>query len=403
MCNIITEKMVFGGDCIGKINGKTVFIPYSIPGETLKIKIVSSKRDYDIAEIEEIIKPSPYRVNPPCKKYGKCGGCNLMHIADDYQRVLRTEVLRDSFKREGIELGDIQSVYGKTLGYRCRFQLHNGGLEERSSNNIVDIDNCLISDSKINEYFMNTLQKDRPLGKSYIFGSDKANPNIITVQKKEKREAFVPKKGNKKYGKHYIKPRFEGITENDSFPVSVNIHGKNILFDAQGFFQSNLEVLEKTIDLITDGLSGKNALDMYSGAGTFSVFLADLFEKLTLVEHNRGALVFAEQNLMGKKHDSYGISGEKWVKENASGIIQKEGNFDALVIDPPRSGIEKEVLFWICKSDIKHIRSLSCDPVTHARDAKELLKAGYKIKKSFLLDFYPQTSHVESLIYFEKL
>ena len=159
--------------------------------------------------------------------------------------------------------------------------------------------------------------------------------------------------------------------------------------------------MEKAITLAVADLSGKNALDMYSGCGTFSVFLAEKFEKVTLVEHNRAAIVFAEQNLLGKNHDSYGISGEKWVKENSASILSKIGNFDAVVIDPPRSGIEKEVLNFLCTVKPPVLRVISCDPVTNARDIRCLIDAGYKLKKLYLLDFYPQTSHIESLCFLE--
>ena len=164
----------------------------------------------------------------------------------------------------------------------------------------------------------------------------------------------------------------------------------------RGFFQSNLQVLSKSIEKVTDFLSGENVLDMYAGCGTFSVFLKDKFEKITLVEHNRDALLFAEQNLSGKNHISFGLSGEKWAQE------QKNSNFDAVVIDPPRSGIEKGVMEFLKKSEIPVIRSVSCDPATHARDAKQLTESGRTLEKLFLLDFYPQTSHIESLAWFLK-
>ena len=140
---------------------------------------------------------------------------------------------------------------------------------------------------------------------------------------------------------------------------------------------------------------------MYGGCGTFSVFLADKFEKLTLVEHNKAAVVFAEQNLSGTNHESYGISGAKWASQNARSIIAQNGNFDAAVIDPPRSGIEKEVLEFLCETKPKTLRVLSCEPSTNARDIKKLLDAGYKLQKIYLLDFYPQTSHIESLCFLE--
>ena len=176
--------------------------------------------------------------------------------------------------------------------------------------------------------------------------------------------------------------------------------GKKITFDVQGFFQSNLEVLEKAIPLVTEGLSGSHVVDMYSGAGTFSTFLADSFTHVTLVEHNRDALVYAEQNMAGKGHESYGVSGEVWVKHHAQGCVNSHGKIDAVVIDPPRSGMEKAVCQWLCTSGIPQIRYVSCDPSTLARDSKFLIKAGYKLTKLHLLDFYPQTSHIESLACF---
>ena len=158
-------------------------------------------------------------------------------------------------------------------------------------------------------------------------------------------------------------------------------------------------MLEKTVEIIKHDFGGENLLDMYAGVGTFSTFLTDNFSKVTLVEHNRDAIALAELNLQGKNHESYGVSGEKWVNEYANKI---KTEFDGVIIDPPRSGMEKSVLNWLCSSNIPSIRSLSCDPVTHARDLKELVKFGYKIKDIYLLDYYPQTCHIESLVILEK-
>ena len=102
--------------------------------------------------------------------------------------------------------------------------------------------------------------------------------------------------------------------------------------------------------------------------------------------------------MAGKKHVSYGMSGANWVKN----CLQYCPSFDACLIDPPRSGMEREVCDFLCKSNIPQILSLSCDPRTHARDCKKLIKAGYKLEKIYLLDFYPNTSHIESLAIFHK-
>ena len=126
------------------------------------------------------------------------------------------------------------------------------------------------------------------------------------------------------------------------------------------------------------------------------------FDRLCLVEHNRDALAYAELNLAGKAHESYGVSADCWTKEHAKSFTDRNGPFDAAVVDPPRSGMEKSVSAYLARSGIPHIRSLSCDAATHARDVAVLVRGGYRLERLFLLDFYPQTCHVESLAWLTK-
>ncbi len=399
---IITDKIVFGGNSIAKFNGKNIFIPYAIPGEKIEIQITEQKRDYDNAIITKIIEPSPYRVKPECKYYEKCGGCNLMHIDSEYQKTIRKEILNDIFAQNGINLNDnIQIISGPFNNYRCRFQLNNGGLSQKASNEIISIDECLCAENCINDYLKNTPFDQRAKGRTHLFGSSFVNTEETKVkvasecQKEQKN--FVANKTRKKIKikeNHY----FAGTVLSPENVVTVELNGKLLSFDIRGFFQSNLFVFEKVLQLICQNLDGgKNVLDMYSGCGSISAYLADIFECVTLVEHNRDALVFAEKNLSGKKHVSYGMSGEAFIKN----CVAYCPPFDAVVIDPPRSGMEKSVRDYLCKNKIKKICSLSCDPATHARDCKELIASGYKLTKMYLLDFYPNTSHIESLAIFE--
>ena len=392
--------MTFGGKTIGKIDGKNVFIPYTLPGETLEINIIESKKDYDNAEIVNIIEPSKYRVEPACKYYGKCGGCNMMHIAPEYQRELRKEMLVDIYNQNGIDISDkTDIVYGPETNYRARFQLNDGGLSERNSNIIVPVENCLCAEKPVNEYLEKTDFNARPKGRIHLFGSSYAENQLkISYSEAEPKKSVQPKmKGGKKLKikeNHY----FAGTVLSPENTISVKINKKTLSFDVRGFFQSNLFVFEKVTQLILDNLpGGENILDMYSGCGSISTFLTEKYNNVVLVEHNRDALVYAEQNLSGTGHISYGLSGASWVKT----CSQYCGKFDACVVDPPRSGMEKEVRDYLCKSGIPKIISLSCDPATHARDCASLIKAGYEMKKIYLLDFYPNTSHIESLAVFE--
>lgn len=404
---ITTEKMVFGGDCISKIDGKTVFVPYALPGEQLEVEITEEKKDYYVSKIVNILEPSPHRVKPFCPLYEKCGGCNMQHCDNEYQVELRKQILKDTFEREGIQIPEVESITGSPENYRSRFQFHNGGLMGKRTNTIIPLENCPCAVHEINEWLKETPFENRPQGRVHVFASDKITSipkgysKIIIAQEKEAQKDDI-RNGKTIKGKRRVMRRFEGTSLNQNNICTIDLCGKKITFDVQGFFQSNIGVLEKTILKLTEGIGGKNALDMYSGAGTFSVFLADKFENVTLVEHNRDALVFAEQNLVGTKHESFGVSGEKWVLEHEKSCVSRNGTFDVAIIDPPRTGMEKEVCKYLCSSNIPKIRSVSCDSATHARDAKYLIRAGYKLQKLYLLDFYPQTCHIESLAFFEK-
>lgn len=403
METIIADKFAFGGNCIAKLNGKNVFIPFAIPGEKLEIEITEQHRDYDLASITKILEPSPKRIVPACPHYYKCGGCNMMHIDEKSQIEFRKEILKDCFERNGINVPEIQTVSGNNLGYRARFQLNNGGLSEKGSNRIIPITECKIAERAVNDWLKNNPVERRPKGRCHLFCSEKVVSSggitginyAVSEEQQFKTDDFQKLKKKNKNIKQ-AKKRYSGTQLSAQDIVTVKLLDKNVSFDVRGFFQSNLEVLEKSINEVCRNLAGNSVLDMYAGCGTFSVFLADYFKKVTLVEHNRDALVFAEQNLAGKPHESYGLSGEKWIETN------KDAYFDAVVIDPPRSGMERGVREYLKKSGISQIRSVSCDPTTHARDIADLLKAGYKLERLYLLDFYPNTSHIESLAVLEK-
>lgn len=410
---IKAEQMVTGGDCISSIDGKKVFVPLAIPGEELEVAITKEFRDYSQARIVSVLSPSPHRVQPFCPLYGRCGGCNMMHIAAGFQQELRKSILKEAFLREGLELPDIEVVAGADRGYRARFQLHDGGLMARGSNSIIRLNACACATAEVNRYLSEIPPEERPKGRVHLFGSsaitsipddyDKiviAHEEERQKKKEEKSMKGQPRKtihGRPMKKQKKIKPRFEGTRFDPANSCRVSLLGKELNFDVQGFFQSNLELLAKTIPLITEGLSGNNALDVYAGVGTFSRFLADRFGKLCLVEHNRDALAWAEMNLAGTNHESYGVSADSWIRQHAAPYTALNGPFDAAVVDPPRSGMEKSVSSWLAASGIPHIRSLSCDAATHARDIAALVRGGYRLDRLFLLDFYPQTCHIESL------
>ncbi len=386
---ITADKMAFGGDCIGKINGKTVFIPFAIPGERLEINIIQSYRDYDTAKIVTVLEPSMHRIKPPCPLYGICGGCNMMHIESKFQTELRKNILSDCFLRNGISVKEISVLSGQAFSYRNRFLFHDGGLKAAASNTTVPLSSCPVADKNIDEWLRTIPYSERPKGKCRVFGSDRLITEgdvtkLIIIEENEDECA-----SNRHADKIRVRSAKTIISPQNA--ANINVCGKKIAFDVRGFFQSNIVLLEKTIPEVCRNLTGQTALDLYAGCGTFSVFLADIFSHITLVECNRNALVFTEQNLTGMNHMSFGLSGAQWAR------INNGKKYDAVVIDPPRSGIEKEVVQYLCNTKIPDLRYLSCNPSTLARDAATLINAGYTLEKLTMLDFYPNTGHIEAL------
>ncbi len=381
---IQTEKMIVSGLCIAHLNGKTVFVSKALPEEELSVKIISSKKDYDNAVIDKIIKKSPYRITPLCPYSDKCGGCNLNFCKDEYQKQLRLDILYETFFRSfhqnnlefSLAVNDIEYIGGETYGYRNRFQFHDGTFFENKSLKKVIVKNCPVACDEINLFLseQKPWEKKDYTGRIQVFGSKKLTGNKYLIA------------GNK----------FASAKDNTA---TVKLLDKYISFDIRGFFQSNLEVLEKVLPVLTEVLQGKHLLDMYCGVGTLSAFTVGKFENYTLVEHNAHALSFAKENLKFCNLSAYPVSGEDFIKSVNSN--NKNSEFDCVIIDPPRSGLEKSVLKYLCENKTKIIRSLSCDPVTHARDIAKLVQAGYKLKRLILCDFYPGTSHIESLAFLE--
>ncbi len=363
--------MVFGGSCLAKIDGKTVFVDECLPGETVEIEILKTKKDYCTAKVVRIIKASNHRVEPFCLHYDSCGGCNFQYASYKFQIELKNQIIIDSLNRNKVSnFPPIQNIVSNNDEYRNRFQFSYGGLKTKHTNAIVVLKDCPCGVKEIRN-FLKSQKSDflQKYDRLQVFASERVLCNDDTQK---------------------VVFGIEGQSE-----LRVNLLGEDITFDVRGFFQSNISMLEKTIPLVVKNLEGKNLLDIYSGVGTLSLFASEKFETITLVEHNKKALEFAKVNFLHTKEPLiFAMSGEQWVKK------AKKQHYDALIIDPPRSGIEKPLREWICKQKIKTIRYLSCDVSTLARDTKELLNAGYEIDECYFLDFYPNTSHIEMLLNF---
>lgn len=416
---VTAEKPVFGGDSLAWIEGKALFLPGLIPGEVAQVELVSRQKDYDRAMVVSILEPSPHRITPPCPYYASCGGCNMLHVEGKFQRELRRQVLQDLFQREGAAIPSIDIAAAETVGYRCRMQLNDGGLQERGKGKApIPVDSCVCATAEINSWLQQVPPERRQPGRIQIFGDRRVcgGQQVLWASTQKPQNSLQVTGKSRRRVQDKVRRRFSGTVASPATTCTLQLtpgksSPKMISFDVRGFFQSNLDVLEQAIALLLEyvdqikAATGKSslthALDIYSGAGTIAAFLADHFQLVTLVEHNRDALVFAQQNLSGRPHQSYGVSGEQWARECAPALLK--GNLPELAfVDPPRSGMEPAIRQFLVQSGIPRIAYLSCDPATQARDCAILEKAGYRVKRLFLLDFYPNTGHMETMALLER-
>jgi 23S rRNA (uracil1939-C5)-methyltransferase len=320
-------------------------------------------------------------ITPRCPYFGICGGCTLQTMDYASQIAQKLATLHAAFERALFldlqSLPGIELVTGEPWEYRSRFQLHRVsrkgnqqtiGFMARGNKTIIPVDDCLIAVPLIREMLAKQKFPTVNVDRFTVFAAENATGDD---------------------GSHIV---FESGAQSI---CRVELAGKTIQFDVSGFFQSNMPLLEKMITAAVDGLAGNNALDLYSGAGVFGLFLSDTFSHVTLVEQNAASLAWAEVNMRNKPHTSFAQSGKTWLRSGGS-----EQHFDAVIADPPRGGLESDILSWLCETKPPSLHYVSCNPTALARDAAALVRSGYTLERLFLFDFYPQTNHIEALAYF---
>lgn len=370
--SLIIEKLVPGGEGLARHEGRVVFIPGVLPGEEVTVEITEAKKDFARARLVDIVKPSPDRVTPACPVAGACGGCDWLHIDPAAQARQKVELVRDSLRRmAGFDWPNLEIETGSPFGYRNRIQAHTDGsgalgFLERGGHGFIPVTACPVAHASLQPLLAGGT-RSRQQNRFLAFGyTDAAGA-----------------------------PRLDREDKNPNAEIELTILDKKIRFPLKGFFQSNVEMMERIIPYAVEGLAGKVALDLYAGVGLFGAFLKDRFERLVCVEFNRGALRYAKQNVAGDDNEFLAEPVEKVVELRGNPLAQERA--DAAVIDPPREGLDKAVRAWLRDKPVEKLVYVSCNPVTLARDLKDLLAGPYALTDLKLFDFYPQTSHIEAV------
>ncbi|MDA8426471.1 MAG: TRAM domain-containing protein [Treponema sp.] len=398
------EKLVAGGDGLAFHEGRAVFVPLALPGETVEARVDEARRDYAKAELLGILEPSPRRVDPPCPIYAVCGGCNLQHLDYPAQVEAKALILEEAFRRTGrMDLGALTVLPSPPFGYRNRLQLHvapGGGLGfmRRSGNEVVEAPSCPIAVEALRAWIEEQARLRRDAGPASATAGSMPGSDRSGANPRRAGASGAPRRGAVSEGDDGPS-RFVVFGSGDKVWVErgeaeVAVAGEQIRFRVDGFFQSNLRLLEFLVPRLLEGLSGEKAADLYCGVGLFSRFLGRRFAQLTCVEREAAALELARRNVpghAGARREFAALGVEDWVRGRSA-----EGRFDCVLADPPRTGLSASVRSWMTRARIPALLYLSCDPVTMARDVGELTRSGYTLESLEGLDFYPQTSHLES-------
>ncbi|MBV9959533.1 MAG: class I SAM-dependent RNA methyltransferase [Acidobacteria bacterium] len=378
---VTIERILPGGAGLAHAAGQTILVGLSAPGDRLRVRVERRSGAVAFASIAEIIEPSPQRIAPPCPYFGRCGGCDFQQLAYEAQLAAKVEIIRDCLRRiaridfpENIPITPSPAAWH----YRSRAQWqydarrNRFGYFERGSHNVCDVAACPVLvpalEEQLEDLRTRMSEGELPPGAT----------EFQAVAGDEGASLFPP------------------VDEAGTREVTREIAGRRYLFSADGFFQINHELLPALVSAAVGQASGATALDLYCGAGLFTLQLAQRFERVVGVEAHPGAVAYARRNLQLSGATSATVECSTvgaWLKEHASSLAP----LDLLLLDPPRTGAEEGVITAILDAHPRRITYVSCDPATLARDLRGLTGGGYNLQSLQAFDMFPQTHHVETV------
>ncbi len=432
------EKLVYGGDGLARLpadengRGKTVFLPFVLPGEQIEGSVVESRPGFVRAKLDSVIAPSLERVEPGCSYFGQCGGCHYQHI--DYAAQLRhkAEILRETLRRTAkLDLQQVIEVHSsEPWGYRNRTRMqvrHQPqfalGYFRHNSHELLPVEACPISSSLIN----------RAIAEVWKLGRAGTIPETFYGL-----QFFANHDDSKMLLDAYVRPG-SAAGQCQPFPAALResvpaitgvvvfatssaedetrqraplasahtepsqaIGADCLLYHTAGhdyqvsggsFFQTNRYLIDKLVEVVVGRQTGRAALELYAGAGLFTPHLARNFDQVLAVESSPHSLADLRRNVP---------PNVKCIRSTTEGFLADRGSKlapDRIVVDPPRSGLGEKAARALGRMSASHVTYVSCDPATLSRDLRVLLEFGYRVEQAHLVDMFPQTYHMETVLH----
>lgn len=409
------EKMVYGGDCIGRLpDGRAVFVPFILPGETAEIELTESKERYAHGKLIKLIQSSPERVQPPCPHFTQCGGCHYQNIGYAQQLALKKELLRDQLERIGkfSRLPELNITPGPLpFAYRNQVQFHPAathdpeklalGFKKTGSDETLPIANCLLISQELNQLLSQIeLEPDGGIQR-VVLREDSTGEQMIVLEGED--EVPPDLTFELPISAAYTNPNGEVFSLSGNNALLYEIENKEFLVSPQSFFQVNLPVATMMVRHILEQLKGKKdlrVLELYSGVGLFTRFIAPFASELIAIESSPSACFNFADNL--DEFDNISLY-EGPVEAILPNLIAKIEPIDLVLLDPPRAGLNAKARQALIKLNPSQIIYISCDPGTLARDLKHLAEADYAINNLHAYDMFPQTMHIEMITSLQKM
>lgn len=370
------SAIAHGGHCVARHDGQVIFVRHAIPGERVIVEVTGKSKNFARGNCITVISASPHRVTPPCKYAhpSGCGGCDFQHIEISHQRTLKAEIIREQFSRLAKMKVDVTvEEVSPTMHWRNRmdFTVSDSkklALYTARSNQLIEIDQCLIAHEKIDISSIN--QSKLPAGKKVE----------VVISSTGEEEVVI-----------------EG-RENTSL-IHESVAGRRFSLNPVSFWQSHSKAAETLTQVVKEFAGVKNGdhvFDLYGGVGLFTGALLEGVGpggRLTLIESDQSAITDAKRNFA--TDDNVEI-----VQSRVEGAMKKYVAADVVVLDPPRAGAGAMVIGSITTLKPRVIVYVACDPAALARDTAYLRDQGFVLDQIRAFDLFPMTAHMECVARF---
>lgn len=410
------------GQGVSRLNGKALFINGALPGEQVEVEIVEDKRSWARAKTKRVLAASPERVKPQCPHYHQCGGCQQQHISSALQQRSKANALSHLLHQQTGQQLTVDSILaGESYGYRRRARLSLNyhqrsqklqmGFRQAASSELVAISQCPILKPELNALIqplhraLSSLQAVRRLGHVELVLADNGpllvlrHLDALSAADRRKLEQF----SHDQQVALFLAPDSETLEQVEGEKPFYRLDGLTLTFSPRDFIQINGELNQQMVEQAIAWLDLQpqdRVLDLFCGMGNFTIPLGKRVENVTGVEGvaalvRKGAYNATQNNLNNIAFFQHNleedVSGQPWAAEG----------FNKVLLDPARAGAAG-VIPHIIKLAPQRVVYVSCNPTTLARDSQILLASGYQLERVTLLDMFPHTGHVESMVLFSR-